>query len=104
MAVDPGASPAETKDLSGLTGLCAKPRERLPIRTRSSGVTQSAWRLEVSCDQGTGAIVVAEVSPRESYYRGEGVFLGWTQEELAAVHDALLRRSDEPPFELPQLG
>jgi hypothetical protein len=108
MTPDPGASRTEAKEqataLSGLTSLHAGPRERVPIRTRASGVTTSAWRLEIAADQGTGAIVIIEVSPQESHYRGEGLFLGWTQERLAAVHDALWPRSDEPGFDLPQLG
>jgi hypothetical protein len=76
----------------------------MPIRTRASGVTQSAWRLAVACDQGTGTIVLAEVSPQRSCYRGDGIFLGWPQEKLAAVYVALQPQRDEPPFELPQLG
>ena len=108
MTPDPGSPRAEPKEqateLFGLTGLRAQPRERVPIRTRASGVTMSAWRLEIACDQGTGAIVMVQASSQESYYRGEGLFLGWAQERLAAVHDALLPRSDEPPFEVPQLG
>src|SRR5262245_20617957 len=84
--VDPRAAAAAS---IGLTGLRAGARERVPIRTRASNLTRSAWRLEVACDQGAGAIVVVEVSPRESYYRGEGLFLGWSQERLAAVQEAL---------------
>ena len=105
MTLDPDAPPSERiKERFGLTGSLGKPRERVPIRTRGSGATLSAWRLEVACDQGQGVIVVAEVSPEESYYRGEGLFLGWPQDKLAAVHEALLPPSDEPPFEVPQLG
>ena len=101
----PGAEPdAQTTELFGLTGLRAQPRERVPIRTRASGVTRAAWRLPIASDQGTGAIVMVETSPQESHYRGEGLFLGWAQERLAALHDALLPKSDESPFELPQLG
>ncbi|SRR5712691_1181674 len=108
MTLDSGSSPGEAKEQTtqrfGLTGVRAAPRARAPIRTRGSGVTTSAWRLEIAADQGTGAIVSVEVSPQESHYRGEGLFLGWTQERLAAVHDALLPKSDEPPFDMPQLG
>jgi hypothetical protein len=108
MTPDPGSSRAEPKEqeteLFGLTGLRAQPRERVPIRTRASGVTTSAWRLEIASDQGTGAIVMVEASPGESYYRGEGQFLGWAQERLAALHDALRPRSDQPSIDLPQLG
>jgi hypothetical protein len=108
MTPDPGSPRAEPEvqptELFGLTGLRAQPRERVPIRTRASGVTRAAWRLPIASDQGTGAIVMVEASPQESYYRGEGIFLGWAQERLAAVHDALLPKCDEPPFDMPQLG
>lgn len=95
---------AQTTERFGLTGLRAQPRERVPIRTRGSGVTTAAWRLEISSDQGTGAIVMVEATPQESYYRGEGLFLGWAQDRLAAVHDAMLPKSDESSFDMPQLG
>jgi hypothetical protein len=98
------AAAEPVRELFGLTGLCAGARERVPVRTRGSGVTTSAWRLEVVADQGTGAIVLVEISPRESHCRGEGLFFGWPPERLAAVHDALLPRPDEPGFDLPQLG
>ena len=69
MTLDPDAPPSERiKERFGLTGSLGKPRERVPIRTRGSGATLSAWRLEVACDQGQGVIVVAEVSPEESYF------------------------------------
>jgi hypothetical protein len=107
MTGDPGApraEPASSPAPLGLTGLRAGARERVPIRTRASSLTRSAWRVEVACDQGTGAIVVVEVSPQESYYRGEGLFLGWPQERLAAVQEALRPRADDSGPDLLQLG
>ena len=77
--------------------------ERVPIRTRESGVTRSAWRMEVDSDSGPGAITVIE-SGGDRYYRGNGIFLGWTQEELAKTYNDLNTPPDEPPFELQQLG
>jgi len=91
------------EELFGLTKLRARPPERAPIRTRESGVTQSAWRIAVECDQGTGAVVRAEVGTQQAY-RGDGIFLGWPQDKLAAVYAALVAQRDEPPFDLPQLG
>jgi len=95
--------PAGTTALFGLTGLSADPPERVPIRMRSAGVTQSAWRMPVRCDQGQGAILLVE-SGAESYRRGEGLFLGWTQETLASLYDALLPKTSEAPQEPLQLG
>jgi hypothetical protein len=77
--------------------------ERFLIRIRGGSATQSAWRLSVACGEGQGAIIFIEISP-ESFFRGEGVFLGWTQEQLAASYATLLPSSKEPPFEIPQLG
>ncbi len=88
----------------GLTGLRADPPERVAIRLRSSAVARSAWRMAISCDQGTGAIVLAEASPAESHYRGEGMFLGWSREEMAALYSSLLPRADDDPGVGPQLG
>jgi len=108
MTADPGAPRAEPtlapSPALGLTGLRAGARARVPIRTRASSLTRSAWRVEVACDQGAGTIVTVEVSPQETYYRGEGLFLGWSQEQLAAVQEALRPDAHESAPDLPQLG
>ena len=84
-----------------LTNAVVRSMERVPIRTRESNVTRSAWRMEVSCDEGTGAITLLD----DALYRGDGLFLGWTQEDLAAAYASVQKQeSDEPPFELMQLG
>jgi hypothetical protein len=86
---------------SMLTNAVVRSLERVPIRTRESNVTRSAWRMEVSCDEGAGAITLVE----DGFYRGEGHFLGWPQEELAAAYAGAQKQPDnEPPFELMQLG
>lgn len=94
--------PAGQTELFGLSGLSAKPPERVPIRVRSSDCTLSGWRLEVASDQGAGAIVLVETEAR--YYRGEQILLGWAQERLASLYEALLPRPDQSPFETLQLG
>ena len=38
------------------------------------------------------------------YYRGEQILLGWAQERLAFLYEALLPRPDQNPFETLQLG
>ncbi len=102
MPTDP--QPSADEALLGLTGLSARPPERVPIRARSGTVTQSAWRLEVTSELGGGSIVLVEISDREAYYRGEGVFLGWSQDRLALAYKALLPRLHEGPVDVPQLG
>ena len=80
--------------------------DRVPIRTRESGVTQSAWQMEVETDDGIGTITLIE-SGGSTVWRGGGALLGWPQEQLEATYRELLeaRQKDvEPPIEFPQLG
>ncbi len=73
-------------------------RERVAIRTRESGVTMSAWRVQFP----KGAIVLVEVGKR-IVYRGEGALLGASQDRLAALWQSSL--PDVPPEpENPPLG
>ena len=91
------------KKLPGLTNP-AGTLERVPMRTRASGVTLSAWRLVVSCDEGPGTITLVEASPEETFYRGDGIFLGWSREDLRRAWDQLSQTPDEPEAPMPQLG
>lgn len=94
----------EARDLEDWKELVAQPLERVNVRTRASQVTLSAWRLEASSPAGRGSIVLLEPPAEESIYRGEGIFLGWTQQQLARAYQALAPKSDEPAPDLPQLG
>lgn len=98
------SDPIERKEVGGLTNLVATPPERVQVRSRSSNVTRAAWRIEVTCDQGPGVIILVEVSHTEQYYRGDGTFLGWNQEQLAAAYRELLPKSTPSDPQLPQLG
>ena len=97
-------SDAERLELEELKQMVAQPLERVNVRSRGSQVTRSAWRLEASSPTGGGAIVLLELSAEESFYRGEGIFLGWPQQKLARAYEALAPKSAEPDPELPQLG
>lgn len=103
-----GGPPEETGDRPNPVAALTNPRpvslERSPIRTRESGVTLSGWRLSVGTDEGEGAIVLVEGPTGESWYRGEGVFLGWSPEDLRSAYEDLRPRPEEPAFELQQLG
>jgi hypothetical protein len=94
--------PSPDSALEGLTGARADAPARTPVRTRESGVTQSAWRLDVDSDRGAGWIV--RLDGGETLYRGDGVLLGWSQERLAAAWNALLPRVAEAEPDPPQLG
>ncbi len=95
---------ASTQALAGLTGARALALERYAIRTREAGVTGAAWRLEVGCAEGPGAIVCVDAASGPPHYRGEGVFLGWPRERLEAAYFALRPVDSSPPLEFNQLG
>lgn len=88
----------------GVTNAGTGSLERFAIRTRESTVDLSAWRLCVVCDEGEGAIVRVDASAEEHFFRGEGVFLGWSQDRLASAYDVLRPVPDESGFELQQMG
>jgi hypothetical protein len=79
---------------------------RISVRARDAAHTFSAWALSVETAQGPGTIVRVEPSPEATHWRGDGVFLGWTAERLAAAWDALRAREPEPETgpDFPQLG
>ncbi len=93
----------QPKEISGLKGIVSTSPERVPARWRNNAVTGSAWRMEIRSDRGTGSIALVEISPVETYFRGEGVFLGWPQKDLALVYQELLPNGP-PDMEFPQLG
>ncbi|HEY3170941.1 MAG TPA: hypothetical protein VGK86_00030 [Thermoanaerobaculia bacterium] len=101
---DSETQPRPTEPVAGLTNARVLALDRMPIRTRESGVTLSGWRLSADSDQGEGAIVLVEAGAGEAWYRGEGVFLGWTAENLRAAYEALRPRTEESAFEIQQLG
>jgi hypothetical protein len=93
-----------TNLVDGLTNPKTLSLDRFLIRTRGDSSTQSAWRLSIDSVEGQGTIIFVEASPGETFYRGDGVFLGWPQGRLEAAYKALQPRPDEPPFEMHQLG
>ena len=100
---EPTESIDAAKNLPGLTNAVARSLVRTPIRSRESSVTLAAWRMEITCDQGHGSIVLIE-SAGGPIFRGDGHFLGWSQEDLSAAYAALLAPPDGPPEEILQLG
>ena len=88
----------------GLTNPRGLGLERFPIRAREQLMTLSAWRLSASADEGDGTITLVELPSGEILRRGDGIFLGWTQERLGRAYDALVPRDDAPPPEMLQLG
>jgi len=93
------------KNALGLTDVVAQPLERVPVRQRENQSTTSAWRLEIACQEGRGGIVLVELTRQTSCFRGDGIFLGWSQERLAEAYRMLTALSaDDSHFELLQLG
>ena len=68
--------------IAGLTEPTVPPIERVAIRLRESSVTLAAWRLAASAAEGSGALVRVE-TPGGTLFRGEGWFLGWTQDAMS---------------------
>ncbi len=101
---EPAENLVSGTDASGMTNSVVRSLERVPIRMRESSVTHAGWRMEIGSDEGDGAIVLIEVTVDQSMFRGEGTFLGWSQERLAATYQAMRAEPDEPHFELNQLG
>jgi hypothetical protein len=78
--------------------------ERVPVRERGGSQTRSAWRVLVTASEGLGTIVRIEAEGRAVHFRGDGLFLGASPEEMAAAWEALARSDAPPEPELPQLG
>ena len=89
--------------IAGLTEPTVHTPERVAIRLRESSVTLSAWRMAVSGPEGSGTLVRVE-TPGGSLFRGEGWFLGWTQEAMSTAWAELLPPSEPDRVEIPQLG
>lgn len=70
-------------------------RERIHIRTRESGVTLAAWRIQL--DQ--GAIVLVDIAGR-TFYRGEGGLMAAAQETLAELWQSALPPDEPAPDNL----
>ena len=62
---------------------------------------RGAWRMQIRCEQGAGAISLSDTSSAK-VYSGEGIFSEWSQEQLGAMYDSLVPQ--ESGFELMQLG
>ncbi len=93
----------EPKDVAGLFAARSESLRRVPIRTRESGSTLSAWRLELVCNEGRGAVVLVEAGA-QAHARGEGVLLGAAQDRLREIYAALTAQDEAPHAETPQLG
>jgi hypothetical protein len=90
--------------VEGLTDPRSLGLERSPLRARQTLVTLSAWRLMIASEQGEGTITLVEPSSEEVFYRGDGIFLGWSQDRLASAYAALAPKDEAAPLETPQLG
>ena len=92
-----------SRRIAGLTEPTVRPLERAAIRLRESSVTLSAWRMTVSGPEGAGTLIRVE-TPGGTLFRGEGWFLGWTQEAMSSAWAELLPPTTDERLDLPQLG
>ncbi len=84
-------------------GTAVRSLQRTPIRMREMGATVSAWQMIVDSPNGSGTITLIDAG-EQPLYRGDGVYFGWPQEQLAAEYQRLNSPPDEPTFELAQWG
>ncbi len=70
------------------------------VRCASLEHVAGGWRMEISCEQGKGAIIMLDSGKQ---YRGNGMFAGWSQEQMNAMYQSLLP-TDHSRFESLQLG
>jgi hypothetical protein len=96
--------PQEEDNQNGLTNPLLRSLERGAVRMRESGVTHAGWRMEIDSDQGGGAVTLVELPAGQSFFRGEGVFLGWAQEDLSRLYHSLRTVPSEPDLVFNQLG
>ena len=62
--------------------------ERVALRLRESAFAQPAWRMTIVSEEGSGAITLVG-APAGDFFRGEGIFLGYTQDQLRKMYDSL---------------
>jgi hypothetical protein len=86
--------------LVALPMLGADKQKLTSARCASLERVASGWRMEINCEQGKGAIVLFDAG---NQYRGNGVFAGWSQQQMNAMYQSLLP-TDNSGFELLQLG
>ena len=99
----PHVTATPPKHIAGLTDPEVRPLERVAIRLRESSVTLSAWRMGATAPEGVGTLVRVE-TPGGSLFRGEGWFLGWSQEAMSTAWTELLPPTPSETLDLPQLG
>jgi hypothetical protein len=90
-------------EIPGIGAVTATAPSRVPVRVRALSVTLSAWRLDATSPRGAGTLVLADHGGA-SWYRGDGVFLGWPQDRLGAAWRALLPPAERTDLDIPQLG
>jgi hypothetical protein len=81
--------------IEGLGEVTATEPARIPLRMRGDAVTVSGWGIGVQATRGSGNIVLAEHGAQR-FFRGDGIFLGWTQERLETTYRALLPPAEGP--------
>ena len=94
--------PGEKSPTERPAGTAVRSLERSPIRTREVGTTVSGWRMTIDTPKGSGTITLIDAGD-QPVYRGDGIYFGWPQEQLAAEYQRNMP-PDEPAFELAQLG
>jgi uncharacterized damage-inducible protein DinB len=95
--------PGEKDPTERPAGSAVRSLQRTPIRMREMSAIVSAWQMIVDSPSGSGVITLIDVEG-QPLYRGDGIFFGWSQDQLAAEYQRLNKPPDTPTFELAQLG
>jgi hypothetical protein len=72
-------------NLAGLRNAGLGSMELVPVRTASSALTISGWRMEIASSQGKGAIFAVEL-PSGTCYVGHGVLSDWPRTDLERAY------------------
>lgn len=84
-------------NLAGLRDASLGSMEFVPVRTTSSSVTISGWRMEIASSHGKGAIFAVEL-PSGTCYVGHGIFSDWPRTDLERAYRQFAPR--EKPVDL----
>ena len=74
--------------------------ERMPVCTRESGATTSAWQMTIQTNAGMGTITLLD----SGSYRGAGAFMGWEQQPLRELYTALATQGESQTNDQQQWG
>ena len=77
--------------------------EAMNARCVSLEHVRGAWRMQIQCEKGDGAILLVDSGSRVTY-RGEGIYAKSSQKDLEATYQSLVPKDEGSPSHTQQLG